>query len=73
MSWSLFLWSDDVKQPIDILHPRLPNESDDEFMRRLISEALDDPRPSVPAEKVFARLERQHAERMKKNARRPSR
>lgn len=37
----------------------------DEILRRRVREALDDPRPSVPAEDVFARLRAHHAERMK--------
>jgi antitoxin ParD1/3/4 len=45
----------------------------DDVMRRMIQEAYDDPRPSIPAEEVFARLELKHAERMKqRNAHRPS-
>lgn len=35
----------------------------DDLMRRKIQEALDDPRPSVPADEVFARLRARHAER----------
>lgn len=35
----------------------------DDLMRRKIQEALDDPRPSVPAEEVFARLRARHAAR----------
>jgi hypothetical protein len=47
---------------------------DDDTMRRLIQQAFDDPRPSIPAEEVFERLRRRHAERMKtKDADRPSR
>ena len=38
----------------------------DEVLRRKVREALDDPRPSIPADEVFARLERKHAEMMKK-------
>jgi len=37
----------------------------DEIMRRKIQEAYDDPRPSVPAEEVFGRLRRRHADRMR--------
>jgi antitoxin ParD1/3/4 len=33
-------------------------------VRRKIDEALKDTRPSVPAENVFARLERKHAARL---------
>lgn len=36
-----------------------------ELWRRKIQEAYDDPRPDVPMEEVFERLERKHAERMK--------
>lgn len=36
----------------------------DELMRRKIQEALDDPRPGVPAEEVFARLRERHARRI---------
>jgi antitoxin ParD1/3/4 len=35
------------------------------YLREKIQEAYDDPRPSVPAEEAFDRLERKHAERMK--------
>lgn len=38
---------------------------DDDFLREKVEEALADPRPDIPAEEVFARLERKHAERMK--------
>jgi len=40
-------------------------EALDEIWRRKIQEAYDDPRPSIPAEEVFERLERKHADRMK--------
>jgi antitoxin ParD1/3/4 len=30
-----------------------------------VQEALDDPRPTIPAEEVFARLRAYHAERLK--------
>ncbi len=36
-----------------------------EYLREKIREAYDDPRPSVPAEEVFERLERKHAARMR--------
>jgi antitoxin ParD1/3/4 len=36
-----------------------------EIWRRKIQEAYDDPRPSIPAEEVFERLERKHAARVK--------
>ena len=46
----------------------------DDVLRRKIQEALDDPRPDIPAEEVFARLERKYAAQAKsKNASRPSR
>jgi len=46
----------------------------DDVLRRKIQEALDDPRPDVPAEEVFARLERLYAAPAKsRNANRPSR
>lgn len=35
----------------------------DELLRRKVQEALDDPRPSIPAEEVFAELRRHRAER----------
>ncbi len=34
-----------------------------DILRRKIQEALDDPRPSVPMDEVFDRIERRHAER----------
>jgi antitoxin ParD1/3/4 len=34
-------------------------------MKARIQEALDDPRPSIPADEVFERLERKQAERIK--------
>lgn len=38
----------------------------DEQMRQKIQEALDDPRPDIPAEEVFARLRARHAARVAK-------
>jgi antitoxin ParD1/3/4 len=38
----------------------------DEVMRRKIREAIDDPRPDIDAEVVFDRIERRHAERMRR-------
>lgn len=38
-----------------------------EYMRRKIQESLDDPRPSIPAEKVFAELRAYHERRMKES------
>jgi antitoxin ParD1/3/4 len=40
-------------------------EALNEYLREKIREAYDDPRPSIPAEEVFERLERKHAERIK--------
>lgn len=37
----------------------------DEILRRKVREALDDPRPSIPIDEVFDRLEGKHAARMK--------
>lgn len=37
----------------------------DEIMRRKVDASLADPRPSIPAETVFARLHSHHAERLK--------
>ncbi|MDF2997376.1 MAG: addiction module antidote protein [Xanthobacteraceae bacterium] len=37
----------------------------DEILRERVREALEDPRPSLPAEDVFARLRAYHAERVK--------
>lgn len=34
-----------------------------EWMRERIKEAIEDPRPSIPAEDVFKRLRERHAER----------
>jgi antitoxin ParD1/3/4 len=34
----------------------------DEFLRARVQEALDDPRPSIPAQDVFAELRRLHAD-----------
>lgn len=36
-----------------------------ELWRRLIKESLDDPRPDVPAEEVFARIQARHEKRLK--------
>jgi antitoxin ParD1/3/4 len=40
-------------------------EALNEFLRTKIRESLDDPRPSIPADEVFDRIERKHAARMK--------
>ncbi|MCJ2027346.1 hypothetical protein [Methylobacterium sp. J-067] len=37
----------------------------DAYLRAKVQEALDDPRPTIPAEEVFARLRAYHAERLK--------
>lgn len=36
----------------------------DAVLRRMVQEALDDPRPSIPQEEVFAELRRHHAKRI---------
>lgn len=38
-----------------------------EVWRRMIQESLDDPRPDVPADEVFAEMEALHDERIKTN------
>lgn len=38
-----------------------------EYLRRKIQESLDDPRPSIPAEKAFAELRAYHERRMKES------
>ena len=40
-------------------------EALNDILRTKIQEALDDPRPTVPMDEVFARIERRHADRMK--------
>jgi antitoxin ParD1/3/4 len=40
-------------------------EALNDFLRAKIRESLDDPRPSIPADEVFDRIERKHAARMK--------
>ncbi|HEX8366145.1 MAG TPA: stability determinant [Allosphingosinicella sp.] len=40
---------------------------DPEFVR-MIRESLDDPRPSIPAEEVFAELKARHEARLKRGA-----
>ena len=37
----------------------------DAYLRAKVQEALDDPRPTIPAEEVFARLRAHHASRLK--------
>ena len=38
---------------------------DDDYVRRKVDASLADPRADVPADRVFERLERKHAARMK--------
>jgi antitoxin ParD1/3/4 len=48
--------------------PRVLDREDaalDVLLRQAVQEALDDPRPAVPADEVFAALRAHHAERMK--------
>jgi antitoxin ParD1/3/4 len=40
-------------------------EALDQVLREKVRAALDDPRPSIPAEDVFAELRARHAERVK--------
>jgi hypothetical protein len=57
-----------------------PHEKDDELppaaepldpeFVRMIQESLDDPRPTVPAEEVFAELRARHEARLRDEARR---
>lgn len=37
-------------------------DREDEWLREAVRESLDDPRPSIPAEEVFAELERRYQE-----------
>lgn len=37
----------------------------DAVLRQKVQEALDDPRPAIPADQVFAELRAHHADRMK--------
>ncbi|SFM11329.1 type II toxin-antitoxin system ParD family antitoxin [Methylobacterium pseudosasicola] len=37
----------------------------DAVLRQKVQEALDDPRPAIPADEVFAELRAHHADRMK--------
>lgn len=43
----------------------------DDILRRKIKESLDDPRPDIPMDEVFDRLERKHAALMKANGLEP--
>ncbi|TXN34398.1 type II toxin-antitoxin system ParD family antitoxin, partial [Methylobacterium sp. WL7] len=48
--------------------PRVLDREDavlDVLLRLTVQEALDDPRPAIPAVEVFAALRAHHAERMK--------
>ena len=38
-----------------------------DYMKAAITEAMEDPRPTIPADEVFDRLEERLIERMKKN------
>jgi antitoxin ParD1/3/4 len=44
-------------------------EALDEIMRRKVQEAVDDPRPNIPAKQVFAELREFHAARLKADER----
>jgi antitoxin ParD1/3/4 len=44
-------------------------DREDEWLRDAIQESLDDPRPSIPAEEVFAELRAYHAEQVKADKR----
>jgi antitoxin ParD1/3/4 len=49
-------------------------DREEEWLREAVRESLDDPRPSIPAEEVFADLERRYQEDVGKEhgrARRP--
>lgn len=48
--------------------PAAAEPLDPEFVR-MIQESLDDPRPSIPAEEVFAELRARHEARLKLEAR----
>jgi antitoxin ParD1/3/4 len=41
------------------------DEALDELLRRKVKAALDDPRPSIPAEEVFRDMRSLHAQRLK--------
>ena len=60
--------SGDYSSPSEVLRAGLlalerEDAARDENLRRKLKEALDDPRPDVPAEEVFARLEAKHMAR----------
>jgi antitoxin ParD1/3/4 len=44
-------------------------DREDEWLREAVRESLDDPRPSIPAEEVFAELRRHHAEQVEADKR----
>jgi hypothetical protein len=48
--------------------PAAAEPLDPEFVR-MIQESLDDPRPSIPADEVFAELKARHEARLKHEAR----
>lgn len=54
---------DRILPPIDESNPEWQD-----YERRMIQEALDDPRPSIPAEEVFASLRALHEARLKREA-----
>jgi hypothetical protein len=47
--------------------PAAAEPLDPEFAR-MIQESLDDPRPSIPADEVFAELKARHEARLKRSA-----
>lgn len=65
--------SDVVEEALSLLAERDAADPDDgllgldvDYVRAKVQEALDDPRPSIPAEEVFRRLEEKHARRRAK-------
>jgi antitoxin ParD1/3/4 len=44
-------------------------DREDEWLREAVRESLEDPRPSIPAEEVFAELRRHHAEQVEADKR----
>jgi antitoxin ParD1/3/4 len=44
-------------------------DREDEWLREAVRESLEDPRPSIPAEEVFAELRRHHAEEVEADRR----
>ena len=48
--------------------PAAAEPLDPEFVR-MIQESLDDPRPSIPADEVFAELKARHEARLRQEAR----